>query len=330
MSETPAAYRVVLVTGLSGAGKASTLRVLEDLGYDAVDNPPLSMIGALAERAARTGSAPVAIGFDARSDGFDAAAVMAALDTIRRDQGLRTCLVFLWASEPALLRRFTATRRRHPLAGSGAGATVRDGIAAERRLVSPLWDAADLSIDTSSLALPDLRHRIETAFGTPDAGERGARLVPTLVSFAFPAGLPREADMVFDARFLSNPHYIDALRPLTGLDPEVAAYIESDVYFAGFYAHLTGLLELLLPRFVVEGKKYVTIAVGCTGGRHRSVLIVERLAGFLTERGWGATVSHRELGREGAGRGVSLPQPKNSVAVAGDAGPVRREEALQS
>ena len=133
MSETPAAYRVVLVTGLSGAGKASTLRVLEDLGYDAVDNPPLSMIGALAERAARTGSAPVAIGVDARSDGFDATAVMAALDAIRRDHGLRTCLVFLWASEPALLRRFTATRRRHPLAGSG-GRTVAEVLAVDRRI----------------------------------------------------------------------------------------------------------------------------------------------------------------------------------------------------
>lgn len=136
--------------------------------------------------------------------------------------------------------------------------------------------------------------------------------------------------MVFDARFLSNPHYIDELRPLTGLDPEVAAFIESDASFAGFYAHLTGLLELLLPRFVVEGKKYVTIAVGCTGGRHRSVRIVERLAGFLVEQGWGATVSHRELGRIGPGPDVSLPASKVSGPVEVDAGPVRREEAFQS
>ena len=293
-----APHRVVLVSGLSGAGKASILRVLEDLNYQAVDNPPLAMIDDLARRAMQPGAPPVAIGVDARSAGFDANALLASLDGLRREAALKPCLVFAWADEAVLLRRFTETRRRHPLAGSGG--QVRDGIAAEQRIVAPLWDAADLSLDTSDLPLPALRRRIEELFAPgADATPGMPALVPNLVSFAFPAGLPREADMVFDARFLANPHYIPHLRPQTGLDPEVAAFVEADVDFAAFFDRLTGLLGLLLPRFVAEGKKYVTVAVGCTGGRHRSVRIVERLAVYLSQSGWRVSVTHRELVREG-------------------------------
>jgi UPF0042 nucleotide-binding protein len=290
------ALRVVLVTGLSGAGKASILRALEDVGYEAVDNPPLTMVPDLASRTER----PLAIGLDARSRGFDAGLVLATLADLRENHGLRPELVYAIADETALLRRYTETRRRHPLSAQGR---VVDGIAAEAALTQPLRDAADLLLDTSEMPLAELRRLVEQRF-KPDlaAGAGEARMVVSLVSFAFPAGLPREADMVFDARFLRNPHYDAILRPGTGLDSDVAAYVEADPDFPRFFDGITGLLRLVLPRFVQEGKRYATIAVGCTGGRHRSVHIVERLAAVLRgheDAAWQVTASHRELARKG-------------------------------
>ena len=297
----PAApLRVVLVTGLSGAGKASILRALEDLGYEAVDNPPLTLVEVLVSRSER----PLAIGVDARSRGFDAGLVLATLARLKQRLGLRPELVFAWADETVLLRRYTETRRRHPLAPLGR---VIDGIMDETALTQALRDAADLVLDTSDLPLPGLRRTIEQRFRTSSAeGAGDAGLTVSLLSFAFPAGLPREADMVFDVRFLRNPHYDPVLRPGTGLDPEVAAYVEADPDFDRFYASVLGLLRLVLPRFVQEGKKYATVAVGCTGGRHRSVRTVERLAGDLARapeagaegQGWQVAVTHRELARE--------------------------------
>ncbi len=298
--------RVVLVSGLSGAGKASILRALEDAGYEAVDNPPLTMVPDLARRTER----PLAIGLDARSRGFDAGLVLATLAGLRQDPALLPELVYAAADETTLLRRFTETRRRHPLSPQGR---VIDGIAAEAALTQPLLYAADLVLDTSGLPLADLRRLIEQRF-RPESGGGGAvaRLCVSLVSFAFPAGLPREADMVFDARFLRNPHYDAILRPRTGLDAGVAAYVEADPDFIRFFDSIVGLLRLVLPRFVQEGKRYATIAVGCTGGRHRSVRIVERLAQVLRDdqvnagaggsNGWQVTASHRELG---AAQGVT-------------------------
>ena len=285
---------VVLVTGLSGAGKASILRALEDIGFEAVDNPPLGMIGALAREG---GARRLAIGVDARSRGFDAGAVLAALARLREDPALWPELVYAWADEAALLRRFTETRRRHPLALLGQ---VADGIAEEQRITAPLHEAADFVIDTSDLPLSELRQRIEARYARPLGEEAAPSLAVTLVSFAYPAGLPREADLVFDVRFLRNPHYDLNLRPLTGLAPAVGAYIEADADFAPFLSHVMSLLALLLPRFVQEGKKYVTIGVGCTGGRHRSVHMVERLAKHLSGQGWRVSTRHRELAREGA------------------------------
>lgn len=298
-----ACQRIVLVSGLSGAGRASILRTLEDLGYEAVDNPPLTLTEELVRRAER----PLAIGLDARSRGFDSAAVLATLERLRVNPGLRPELVFAWADEAALLRRFTETRRRHPLAPGGR---VVDGIASEVALTSALREAADLVVDTSDMPLPALRRLIDERFAVAAHGELG--LTVTLTSFAYPRGLPREADLVFDARFLRNPHYDLGLRARTGHDPEVAAYVEADPDFAAFFAQIEGMLALLLPRFVQEGKKYVTVAVGCTGGRHRSVRIVEKLAGRLGQRGgtscaqapeldsagWQVTVLHRELSRD--------------------------------
>lgn len=290
--------RVVLVSGLSGAGKASILRALEDAGYEAVDNPPLTMVPDLASRTER----PLAIGLDARSRGFDAGLVLATLADLRRNPVLQPELIYAAADETTLLRRYTETRRRHPLSPQGR---VIDGIAAEAALTRPLRDAADLVLDTSGLPLADLRRLIEQRFRPQSGGGTDAKLGVALMSFAFPAGLPREADMVFDARFLRNPHYDAILRSRTGLDADVAAYVEADPDFVPFFDGIIGLLRLVLPRFVQEGKKYATIAVGCTGGRHRSVRIIERLAQMLRDdqasaegaacNGWQVTASHREL-----------------------------------
>jgi len=287
---------VVLVSGLSGGGKASILRALEDLGFEAVDNPPLHLIEELAARSDR----PIAIGVDCRTRGFDAETVLAVLRRLREHAALRPELVFADATDEILQRRFTETRRRHPLAPQGR---VIDGIAAEQALTAPLRTAADLVIDTSELHLAALRQRIERHFGrSPGISDQGGLqggLVVSLVSFAFAGGLPRDADLVFDARFLRNPHYDPILRPRTGLDPEVGAHVAADPDYPSFLEQLVRLIVLVLPRFVQEGKKYATIAIGCTGGRHRSVHLVEALTAHLRGAGWNVLITHRELAREG-------------------------------
>ena len=313
MSQTVERTRVVLVTGLSGGGKASVLRALEDVGYEAVDNPPLQMIDEMIVRA----DGRLAIGVDARTRGFDADAVLATLARLRANPSLRAELVYAWADEATLLRRYTETRRRHPLAPQGR---VSDGIAREEELTTPLRGAADLVVDTSDLPLAGLRQMIERHFGAAsDAEER--RLVVSLISFAFPKGLPREADMVFDARFLRNPHYDPILRPGTGLDEGIKAYIAADPDCEIFFRRIAELVELVLPRFVQEGKKYATITIGCTGGRHRSVYLVERLADHLESRivadqatggpgmHWRLHLTHRELAREGAENAYRTDRP---------------------
>jgi RNase adapter protein RapZ len=289
-------HPVVIVSGLSGAGKASILRALEDIGFEAVDNPPLELVEELVGGSGGGTPRQIAVGIDARSRGFDAEAVLRTLARLRLNPRLRPELIFAWAEEPVLLRRYTETRRRHPLAPQGR---VSDGIAAEQVLTGPLHSAADLVVDTSDLPLTGLRQLIERRYGVIAIDQAPAGLSVSLISFAFPSGLPRDADMVFDARFLRNPHYDLQLRPRTGQDPEVAAYIEADHDFPAFFARVTELLRLVLPRFVEEGKKYATIAVGCTGGRHRSVTLVERLASHLSDAGWRVSTTHRELAREG-------------------------------
>ena len=298
--------RVLLVTGLSGAGKSSILRALEDLGYEAVDNPPLDMIEPLVTGEAGRVDRRIAVGVDARSRGFDAAEVLVTLTRLREHPGLTAELIYAWADETVLLRRYTETRRRHPLSPHGR---VADGIAAEQVVTSRLREEADLVVDTSDLPSPALRRLIERRYGPQALSDRLAGLSVSLISFAFPAGLPRESDMVFDARFLRNPHYVDALRPCTGKDPAVGAYVEEDPDYRAFFEKVSGLLFLILPRFVQEGKRYATIAIGCSGGRHRSVHLVEQLAAQLTQAGWRVTTTHRELLREEA----MLAQPPTRV-----------------
>ena len=293
--DTGAARRqVMLVTGLSGAGKASILRVLEDMGYETVDNPPLSVLEALVG----DGGQPLAAGVDSRTRDFDPAAALRLLDRLRLRPDIAVTLVFATAEQDVLLRRYTETRRRHPMAPGGPlGSSEADGIARESALMAPLRETADLVVDTSDLPLPDLRRMIERRFGTDGAPGMGV----SVMSFAYPKGLPREADLVFDLRFLRNPHYVDALRPMTGRDAPVAAYIEADPDFAPFWRCMTEMLGPLLPRYAQEGKKYLTIAVGCTGGKHRSVLAAERLAHHLQSQGWRVELVHRELSAGAAG-----------------------------
>ncbi len=290
--------RIVVVTGLSGGGKASILHALEDAGYDAVDNPPLGLVEDLAIHADRD----IAIGVDTRTRGFNADQVLVTLANLRRNPALLPELVFAWADEVTLLRRYTETRRRHPLAPRGR---VTEGIEIEQEITARLRETANLIIDTSDLPLASLRQLIERHFGP--RGENDARMVVSLISFAYGKGLPREADLVFDARFLHNPHYDPILRPRTGLDPEVGKYVRGDRDYEAYLSRIIGLVDLVLPRFVHEGKKYATIAIGCTGGRHRSVYLVECLAAHLSSRlaamraagqkglDWRQTVTHREL-----------------------------------
>jgi UPF0042 nucleotide-binding protein len=300
-TEIPPA-RIVLVTGLSGAGKASILRALEDVGFEAVDNLPLPLIEDMVTREDGPPARRIAVGVDARTRGFDADAVLEMLARLRTNPALRPEMVFAWAEEAILMRRYTETRRRHPLSPHGS---VLEGVAAERFAVGPLHGLADLVVDTSDLPLAGLRQLIERRYGADAASDQPQGLAVTLKSFAFPAGLPREADMVFDARFLRNPHYVTALRHQTGLDNEVGAYVSADPDYEPFFSRIIGLLRLLLPRFVQEGKKYATIAVGCTGGKHRSVYTAERLAAELGEAGWQVTTIHRELIRGGMAPGGS-------------------------
>jgi len=299
---------VVLVTGLSGAGKASILRALEDLGYETVDNPPLKVL----EELVGDGEGPLAAGIDTRTRGFAPAEALDTLARLRSRADIAVTLVFATAEEAVLLRRYTETRRRHPLAPGGSlGSRVADGIARERELLGPLRDMADLVVDTSDLPLPELRRMIERRF-RPEGAPGLSILVQ---SFAFPKGLPREADLVFDLRFLRNPHYVPELKPKTGRDPDVAAYVEADRDFPAFWQGLTGFLTPLLPRYVAEGKKYLTVAIGCTGGRHRSVLVAERLADYLRALGWRAEVAHRELATERQGALGHGTQPEGREAL---------------
>lgn len=278
MSQSP-----LFITGLSGAGMSSAMAALEDLGYDVFDNFPLSLVDALVHDPAASGK-PIAIGVDTRSRAFDPAAL------IVKAQQLGGRIVFLTCDETILQKRFTETRRRHPMAQDRP---VSAGIKKEQSLLHPLREVADPIIDTTELSIHDLKRVLEGYF--KQAGD--ARLTVTLLSFGFKYGLPREADMVLDVRFLKNPHWEEDLRPYTGKDASVAAYIEQDNDLADFLHKTQSLLDTLLPRYAAEGKSYFTLAVGCTGGKHRSVYVAEKLAGYARKKGFGAVAEHRDMER---------------------------------
>lgn len=281
--------RLVLVTGMSGAGRSSALRVLEDEGWEAIDNLPLSLLDAVVGEVGL--QRPIAVGVDIRTRDFAVGPVLGQLDALARDPRFASTLLFVDCEDEVLSRRYTETRRRHPLA---EGRPVADGIAAERRLVAPLRERADLMIDTSSLTPADFRAQLLGHVGLVAGGS----MAVFVTSFSFRQGLPREADLVFDVRFLANPHYDPALRPLSGRDDAVAAFVSRDPGFEPFFGQLTAMLAPLLPRYEREGKSYLTIAVGCTGGRHRSVFTAERLAAWLGEQGRPVHLGHRDIARD--------------------------------
>jgi UPF0042 nucleotide-binding protein len=266
---------LVVITGYSGAGKSEAIAAFEDGGYFCVDNLPPRMLGALGELFRHEGSGVrrAAIVSDVRGGGyFDELAAM--LDELQAG-GLDPTVLFLEASEDVLMDRFKETRRRHPLAPDGR---VVEGIRAERSVLAPLRERADLVMDTSDLTGAMLRRRIATELLGPGPG---SRLALTILTFGFKNGPPRDADLLLDVRFLPNPHYREDLRPLTGLDPAVVEHVEAGALARDFYGRLFPLLDFLLPAYLAEGKTHLTIAVGCTGGRHRSVTVANRIAEHL-------------------------------------------------
>lgn len=283
---------ILLVTGMSGAGKSTVLRTLEDLGWEVVDNLPLILLdrlldAPLAEGAERA-SQPLALGIGARTRDFDPQRILKRIRKLRGDHGHDIGMLFLDCAGGELERRYSETRRRHPLA---LDRPASDGIARERELLAALRDRANRLIDTTNLTANELAQQIRSTFSGEGRGE------PTIsvTSFGFARGVPRNADLVFDMRFLRNPHWVEKLRPGTGLDADVSTYIAGDSAYEAALAQIESLLLLLLPRYRAEGKSYVTIAFGCTGGRHRSVHVSERVAARLRAEGFSPTVAHRDL-----------------------------------
>ncbi len=280
---------VVLVTGMSGAGRSTALKILEDLGYEAVDNLPLSLLAGLVSSKGVEGTAnPLAIGVDIRTRDFAVAPIIEELDRLTADEGIKTLILFLDCDDDVLLRRYTETRRRHPLAEDRP---VPDGIRLERHLLSRLRDRADAVIDTSETTLWNLKDQMTERFGIGDK----MALRTNVTSFSYRQGLPREADLVFDVRFLANPHYDATLRPMSGEDAAIGKFVSSDPDFTAFLNHLKAMLDVLLPRYEKEGKSYLTIAIGCTGGRHRSVYVARRLVEILENQGRRVNLHHRDL-----------------------------------
>ena len=283
--------RVVILSGLSGGGKTAAAKLIEDAGYTVVDNVPAELLVGLAELAAEDTSrfSRVAIVLDVRAGDTERAyrAMRGALE----GRGIRPIVLFLEARDDALIRRFSETRHRHPLAGASG---VAGAIAEERRRLAPMRAEADAVIDTSDLSLRQLRERVLAALEEV-AGEG---LLVRIVSFGYKFGLPLEADLVFDARLLRNPHYVPELRPQSGLSDAVRAYVLEQPAAAGFVDRMRELIDFAVPAYAAEGRPHLTIAIGCTGGFHRSIVLAETLAAQLRERGVGpVTVTHRDLER---------------------------------
>jgi UPF0042 nucleotide-binding protein len=291
----PTAPDVILLTGLAGAGRSTAIRALEDIGWEALDNFPLPLIPRLVEPTAGEVPRPLAIGVDTRTRGFSAEALIALVETLRERPGGTPTLVFLDAADDALIARYAETRRRHPAAPDEDAAI---GVARERAMLAALHERADLVLDTTGLTPHELKAEMQNRF----SGTRAEGLTVSIQSFAFKRGAPREADMVMDCRFLRNPHWEAALRPLDGRDAAVDAYIAEDAMFAPFLDRLSEMVLMLLPAYRQEGKSYLGIGLGCTGGRHRSVAIAQRLATRLRHEGWRVNLRHRELERRDGGR----------------------------
>jgi RNase adapter protein RapZ len=290
--DDPSTLDVTVVTGMSGAGRSASADVLEDLGFFVIDNLPPALIPKVAELGrGREGASRFALVVDTRAGEFlpDLDSALAEL----RDSGARTRVLFLDASDDVLVRRFDATRRRHPVAESHR---VSDSITRERELLEQIKGQADIVLDTSELNVHELRDRLRELFGEPNGGPSG--LQTSIVSFGYKHGLPLDVDLVFDCRFLPNPHWVESLRPLPGTDAKVRRYVMKQEETQAFLEELGRMFSFLLPAYVREGKSYLSIGLGCTGGRHRSVVIAAEVARLLERLGFPARVHHRDLDRE--------------------------------
>ncbi|MCK9419276.1 MAG: RNase adapter RapZ [Nitrospirae bacterium] len=281
---------LVIVTGLSGSGRSATLKAFEDMGFNCVDNLPLALLSAFVEFARGSEEASrSAIGIDIREKGFPER--FPALYRDLKTQGITIEMLFLDASDQAIVRRFSETRRPHPLA-RGATALL-DGIREERTVLAEVRKLADRIIDTTDYTVHDLRQAIERQYA---AGDAGRPMVITLLTFGYKFGVPYDLDLLFDLRFLPNPHFVPALRPRTGEDPGVREYIMAQPDSTEFLARLQGFIEYLLPRYRREGKSYLTIGFGCTGGRHRSIAVSLMIAERLRLSGYEVIIKHRDRG----------------------------------
>ncbi|MGB3147381.1 MAG: RNase adapter RapZ [Paracoccaceae bacterium] len=281
-------HRIVLVTGPSGAGRATAIHALEDLGYEPIDNLPLSLVPRLFDGPPL--GRPVALGIDVRNRDFSAAGLVELIDDLTARPEVEAELLFLDCQPGILLRRFSETRRRHPFF---AASTTEEALASEIDLLIPIRARADILIDTSDLSPHDLKAEIARWIGTDSA----ERISVAVHSFSYKRGIPRGLDMMFDCRFLQNPYWEAALRALDGRDAAVADYVTSDPLYSGFFEKTRDLLLFLLPAHVDEGKSHISIGFGCTGGQHRSVLVAENMAKALAAAGWQVSIRHRELER---------------------------------
>jgi len=297
MSSLPpeSAQTVVIVTGMNGAGKTTALKAFEDMGYEAVDNLPLSLLERLVHTQDESDDPPerrpLAIGVDSRTRAFSPKTFLARLAVLEKRRDYKLAVLFFDCSNEELAQRFSETRRRHPLAPDRP---VTDGIAREREIMAPIRARADEIFDTTGETIHELKRRLNERFRAPDAEQ----LTITVMSFGYGRGLPRDADLVFDVRFLRNPNYVPELKEMTGRSEQVAGYISADETFPAFLDRLTDLVTYLLPLYEEEGKSHLTIACGCTGGRHRSVFVCELLGRVLAEHGYRATIRHREIAPE--------------------------------
>jgi UPF0042 nucleotide-binding protein len=281
--------RVVIVTGLSGAGKSSALRAFEDISYHAIDNLPLTMLGRLLSDPDRDmTNVPVAVGIDSRTLHFSPDLFLKEVKALKAVDNIELQVLFMDASNDVLMKRFSETRRKHPLEH---GKPLRQAIKEERQLMAELRQALDGIIDTSERSSTDTRRVVSERF----AHDGDKSLVITTMSFGFSKGVPRDVDLVFDVRFLRNPHYVAELKAHTGQDEAVANYVRADEGFASFVEKVKDMIEFLLPRYEVEGKSYLTIAFGCTGGKHRSVMMAETIANLINQGGYKTNIYHRDI-----------------------------------
>ncbi len=293
-SGTQPAQRLLLVTGLLGAGKTTALKVLEDLGWEIIDNFPVRLLERLIEAPESADlAAPLAVGFDCRTRGFDPQAIISQVKALAERDAVELTTLFLDCGNDELVRRFNETRRRHPLA---TDMPVVAGIEAEREMLAPLRRWAEMLIDTTQFTANDLQQAIREQF----SGEDKSNTTLTISSFGFSRGMPPVADLVFDMRFLDNPHWDPELRPLTGMDAPVGDHIRKDPAFTEAFDRIRDLIQFLLPRYRAQGKAYVHIAFGCTGGRHRSVFMAEQMAAALRKAGFSPTLLHRNLSSRAA------------------------------